>query len=701
MNESVEATYWIVHRESRVRAALARIAGAGDNTVLGSPSDDLFASASRPDIVLLAVSSDFELELEFAHRVATRTVGARWIVLAEARDLPEARRLFDNLPARFLVYPPKPDVLRREIAALTGERPVESLSRRDAREGLSARFNRWFIGLDQPDLFRSLDPNLGHLPLLVRGEVGTGRGVVARYVHAFGSDDANELIHVPCRGIAGEGNLLALLEADARVSSSAKGAWRRTIWLEDVDHLPLALQMRIRDWIEYGLPGGSLRARELRFIATAGDPEGVTSTDDLDAPGLAPALATSLSGLVIELPPLRERASDIERFVDEAAHAWAQERGETQRSFGKHALRELANYPWPGNMAQLEAAVFRTLSHTRANPVEPHHLKIQHESMPLTDDALPEAEIVEETREPPVAKVLDEMLASDPVPEPEPRLETQIIEEPEASEPEDERPTAPPWAQPSAPVRESEPREPSPEPPPAEPVGEDAYRRLVGAVAHEVRNPLTSIRTFSELLPDHHDDEEFRNRFAELVGADVRQIEGVVDRLERLANVRGSRREVVDLSALLDRVLERQTATIQDRHLLVLKELERNQGQVVGDPDAFDGAFAGLFETAFSMVPERGDVYIASRYNALGLDGKASVRVLLRYHNPNAGPPLSDILSEAPETPEGLSPAETSLEYLICESIIRAQGGAMTIDTTSAQETVIVVDLPAAEASRG
>lgn len=740
MNESSEPTYWIVHRESRVRAALARIAGAGDNTVLGSPSDDLFASASRPDIVLLAASSDFELELQFAHRFAARSADAQWIVLAEARELAEARRLFDTLPAHFIAFPPLPDTLRRGIARALGARPASSLSRRAAREGLAARFKRWFIDLDQPDLLRALDPRLEHLPLLIRGEVGTGRGVVARYVQAFGSEDAGELIHVPCRGLQREADILHLLHASSREDTAEDGAWRRTIWLEDVDRLPTALQLRMRDWIEFGAPAGAIRAPRLRFIATASDPFGAGDASEGASPVLAPALATALSGLVIELPPLRERPHCIEAFVKDAASAWAQTRGERPREFSARALRELRDYPWPGNMAQLEAAVFRTLSHTSANPLEPHHLKIQHETTSIPDDALPLAEVVDESESASEIPALDPLEGDGASGEvhgeedrggenrggedrggengghEEPQLETALVSEPIIPPPGEEEREAP---APPRPERENE-SEPPAAPEPATPrafetpspsfvrqsdpahvgtraPGEETYRRLVGAVAHEVRNPLTSIRTFSELLPQHHGDEDFRSRFAELVGADVRQIEAVVDRLERLAAVRASQREVVDLPTLLDRVLERLTATIQDRHLLVLKELERKGNEVYGDPEAFEAAFTGVFETAFSMVPERGDLYIASRYNAMGPGDRASVRVLLRYHNPNAGRPLSDILSDAPPEPDGLSPAQTSLEYLISESIIRAQGGNLTIDTTAAQETVIVIDLPSAE----
>lgn len=98
-------TIWIIHRDANRRAALARIAGAGDNTLIGHPSDDIFASAAPADAVVLAPSGDFELELQFAHRMAPRRSDSRWIILAEPADLAEARRLFDTLRAEFLPFP--------------------------------------------------------------------------------------------------------------------------------------------------------------------------------------------------------------------------------------------------------------------------------------------------------------------------------------------------------------------------------------------------------------------------------------------------------------------------------------------------------------------------------------------------------------------------------------------------------------------
>jgi signal transduction histidine kinase len=176
----------------------------------------------------------------------------------------------------------------------------------------------------------------------------------------------------------------------------------------------------------------------------------------------------------------------------------------------------------------------------------------------------------------------------------------------------------------------------------------------------------------------------------------VRQIESVVSRLQDLSELAPAKQEPIDLPVMLDRILDRHAELIQERHLLVLKELDHNQPFVLADGDQLERVFSGLIETALSMVPERGDVYLASKHHAQGIAGGPSVRILVRYHNPSVGHPLSDILTDDGFSIDGITPQETSLEFLIVEAIVGAQGGSMTVDSTDGQETVVVIDLPAA-----
>jgi NtrC-family two-component system response regulator AlgB len=260
-------TIWIVHRDARLRSALARVAAAPDDAVSGSPGDPLFDSAPLADVVLLGLAGDLEAELEFAHRTATRYPEVRWILVAERADAAAARELFDGLDAAILSYPPNARELR---ALLQATRPGGSadrlpLSRRPMRDSLAERFARWFADLELPELLRALDPRLGDVPLLILGEEGTGRGLLARYVHAFGSAPSAAFAHVPCDATM---SAAALRGAIADAVSAAPAARRCSIWLEDVDTLPVASQRQLVRWIEFGPPEGSAGIRAVRWIGS-------------------------------------------------------------------------------------------------------------------------------------------------------------------------------------------------------------------------------------------------------------------------------------------------------------------------------------------------------------------------------------------------------------------------------------------------
>jgi DNA-binding NtrC family response regulator len=746
-------TIWIIHRDGHHRTALARIAGAGDSTVLGGPSDRVFESAEPPTVVLLGLSADFEQELDFVHRFAGKLRGCSWILLPSSGDMGETRRLFDTLPARYVPYPPSPIALRRAIRSAMQRRRADSLSSRQDRDQLRERFGRWFADLEIPELMRAIDPRMSRVPILIRGEEGTGRGLLARYIHHFGGSGDEPFIHVSCREVRQMSDLLR--QITLAVPEESTEAW--TIWLEDVDTLPIALQRKLEDWIEFGLPDGAARASKLRWIAGAGDEANLDADPSLDS-----RLAEALSGLSISIPPLRERPGCIEAFVADTTLAWCNAQHERLRRFSPDAIGLLATYPWPGNLHELEAVVMRTLSITGADPLLPAHLRFPTDSAWLEAPGEPRAASAPQRTAPaPQPAELDEARPVVEAPRldeaPRPRAEPQPDEEPQPArgprrerellEPIDEDLPPAVAGEPDLPeatllpddgtlegelegvleplrveVSRDEPATPGgafdeepgaplidvPPPtrvPSAEAMARDAVassmpmpgdtsedgsnlRRLVRAIAHEVRNPLVSIRTFSELLPDHYDDAEFRSHFRELVGEDVRRIDDAVTRLQSMVDMPEVKTEPVDIAHLLETLLDERREEIQSRRLLVLKELDHGLPYALGDPAQLRDAFAGLLDRALSQASDRGDVYIASKHHTAGIGGRPSVRVLLRSAS-REGPS-----GEGSEGDDGAA-RRGDLDLVMAETVVQAAGGTLTLDTTDAHESVIVIDLPA------
>jgi len=628
------ALLWIVHRDPGRRLALARLA-AEPSAVLGGPSDRLFDGAGSASVVLLGIGGDFEAELEFAHRHAPRLRGTAWILVPEPSDLGEVRRLFDTLPAELLAFPPEARTLRGLLAAARQRRRADPLSARRTRDGLAARFARWFADLELPDLLRALDPQLARVPLLVRGEPGTGRGLLARYVHAFGGTTGGAFLSIDCPSITSTPELASEI---ARGAGRARARSSLTVCLEEVHRLSPQLFHELRSWIEIAPPKGIQQTTWLRWIGTAAEPFATP-------PETESALFDSLGGISVRIPPVRERPKLVPSLVHETTLAWAEAHGARARRFSEGAMQALREYPWPGNLRELEAVVLRTLAGDASDPIPASSVRFDRDAVPAgwTADAEGEGPLREEL-----------VRAAPPAP---------------AGSPAAEEAQAPATPSPSAALDQI------------------LTRRFLGALAHELRNPLVPIRTLAELLPQRFADADFRSRFAERVGADVGRIEATLDRLASFAALPPPESGPVDLAGLLDRLLEEHREEIQRRRLLVLKELDRSQPLAQGDAAHLELALRALLDKTLELVPQGGDLYLASKHHASGLRGKPSVRVLIRYHSPTQIARKGGI--------EGTSLAESALEIVLADALVHGMGGQLTLDASGAEETVIVLDLPA------
>jgi DNA-binding NtrC family response regulator len=626
------STVWIVHRDDRVRAALVRLAGSSD-AVIGRPSDPLFDAAPAAEVVVLGLAGDWEAELEFAHRQRGRLAAAHWVLVGDKDEADAAYAQFDQLAIEFLSYPPRADDLVRAVRPALPQRPA--LSQRARRETAAARFARELADLELPELLRALDPRLAAVPVLVRGEPGCGRGTLLRYLHYFGGTGDGALAHVPC---SAETHVDEIERVLFELGRSHPRLPSLSVWLDEVGALAPRAQRELATWLDSGPPPG-VRTPTLRWLASV----------DANGPALDTGLARALATIEIRLPALRERVERIEPIAARIAAAWAHARREAPRGLSAEALAFVREYPWPGNLRELEAVVEQSLAATARDPLGIDDLMLEGVPLAPLDAAAvgtllgePEAEAAPAPRNTPPGQLAG---LGDGPPAP-------II---------------------GAPAQDAPPRIRDDDP---------GLRRLANALIHQVRNPLATMRTFADLLPERFDDPEFRARFPEMVREDVGRIHGLLARLEQLASLDAPRRDKVDVSEMIGSLLDERREAFRQRHHLVLKELDSSRPTAIADAAQLRLAFEALFDKALAIVPERGDLYIASRRHEGGGSVGPTVRVLLRFCDPTA-------------SGEALGPLENSIELLIAELIVRAQGGRLTLGASEAEERVLVVDLPA------
>jgi two-component system, NtrC family, response regulator AtoC len=203
--------------------------------------------------------------------------------------------------------------------------------------------------------------------VLVSGETGTGKELIASMLHAQSRREGRPLIRFNCAAIPGE-------LAEAELFGHAKGAFtgaherRRgffaeadggTLVLDEVGELSLGVQAKLLRAIQEGeiQPVGSSRVErvDVRIVAS--------TNRDLETEARAGRFRDDLYYrlAVVELvvPPLRDRRDDIPALATEFAERWAQKFGLDGVVLAPSLLDRLTQAPWPGNVRQLENAVAR------------------------------------------------------------------------------------------------------------------------------------------------------------------------------------------------------------------------------------------------------------------------------------------------------------------------------------------------------
>jgi DNA-binding NtrC family response regulator len=207
------------------------------------------------------------------------------------------------------------------------------------------------------------------IPVLISGESGVGKELIARAIHGSGERRAKPFVAVNC-GAMPENLVESILFGHEK--GSFTGATERhvgkfveasggTLFLDEVGELPAAAQVKLLRAIQEGEvePVGARKPAkvDVRLISA-------TNRDliaDVKAGRFREDLFYRLHVFPITVPPLRERPADIPALVRHFLARFAAEEGKRIRVVTPEALRVLAAHHWPGNIRQLENAVFRAV----------------------------------------------------------------------------------------------------------------------------------------------------------------------------------------------------------------------------------------------------------------------------------------------------------------------------------------------------
>ncbi len=242
-------------------------------------------------------------------------------------------------------------------------------------------------------------------PVLIEGESGTGKGILARLLHNRSPRVRASFVDLNCAGLSKE-----LLESE--LFGHERGAFTNamntkpglfeiagegTLFLDEIGEMELTVQARLLKALEekrFRRVGGvrDLRA-EFRLVAA-------TNRDlaaEVAANRFRGDLYYRLNVVRLHMPPLRERIEDLPILVEAILRPLCKEMGRAMPPVSARAMQKLASYPWPGNVRELRNVLERALLTLRGEEIRTEDLTLEVSRSAVSaalgrNDALPSAE---------------------------------------------------------------------------------------------------------------------------------------------------------------------------------------------------------------------------------------------------------------------------------------------------------------------
>ena len=224
-----------------------------------------------------------------------------------------------------------------------------------------------------------------------------------------------------------------------------------------------------------------------------------------------------------------------------------------------------------------------------------------------------------------------------------------------------------------------------------------ALGTLAAGLAHEIKNPLTSLLTFSRHLDRKVDDPNFRERFSNVVPRELERINGIVERLLELARPSRMSFTLVRLPELLERALELYVEQLDERRVEVAREYARDVPPLQADKDALYRVLVNLIANALDAMPRGGRLTVRAGW--AGTDD--ALRAARRR-------PANRVKVEIEDTGIGIQPSDTDrvfnpfyttrdsgtgLGLALAHKIVEDHGGSISFQSAPGRGTTFTIVL--------
>lgn len=213
---------------------------------------------------------------------------------------------------------------------------------------------------------------------------------------------------------------------------------------------------------------------------------------------------------------------------------------------------------------------------------------------------------------------------------------------------------------------------------------------LTAGIAHEIRNPLVAIKTFTQLLPERIDDDEFRNHFLSIASGEVDRISALVSELLEFARPSEPKFELEDINGILDGMILLVSTETKSKRIHIVKNYASDLSPITLDREQMKQVFLNMLLNAIEATPENGKIYVKTRSYAK-LEGEPYIQIEFTDTGCGIRPEyLEDIFTPFFTTKEKGS----GLGLSISNQIVQDHKGYIDVESHVNKGTSFFINLP-------
>ena len=223
---------------------------------------------------------------------------------------------------------------------------------------------------------------------------------------------------------------------------------------------------------------------------------------------------------------------------------------------------------------------------------------------------------------------------------------------------------------------------------------------LIASLAHEIRNPLVSIKTFTQLLPERIDDTEFRDYFLKVASGEIDRLTSLINELLGFAKPSEPNLKGEDVNAIIDRMEVLISTEARKKNITITKNYAPTLPSVLVDAEQIKQVLLNILLNAIQAIEGQGEIWIETRIVSITRDDESEAFLQIEIRDTGIGIPPEN-LDHVFDPFFSTRPEGSGLGLAISHQIVHEHGGFIDLESEVGKGTSFRIHFPLKPGGKG